>query len=266
MMRAAFWLELRRSRQLALWLGVVIVFYAGFCAVVYPYLRDSTAQLDEYLKVYPKDVLAAFGMEGSIADPGVFWNTYIGAMLWPIVAAIVAAILASRISADTDSGWIEQTVAAPMTRARYALVTVAVQAVVLAALAVVTLAAVLIVGAIVGARFDAPRFALATVAAWLFGAAFSAFATLVSVVTLRRGVAAGAAAGTMLVMYVFNIVALLQPDLRWLQNLSAFRWLYPKQVVDDFALSLPEVGLYVAIIVSCWTAGVLLFRRRDLLT
>lgn len=50
--------------------------------------------------------MAAFGMTGSLADPGIFLRTYIGSFLWPVVAAIGAIVLATRpAAADAERGW-----------------------------------------------------------------------------------------------------------------------------------------------------------------
>ena len=48
------------------------------------------------LAIYPKELMAAFGISGDLSDPGTFINSYIFQFLWPLVAAIVAIFLATR--------------------------------------------------------------------------------------------------------------------------------------------------------------------------
>ncbi len=77
----SFRLELRRSRILAVGLAVVVLVYGGLIAAVYPILLANTAQIQDYMKLFPKELMAAFGMSGSLADPGTFFTTYICSFL-----------------------------------------------------------------------------------------------------------------------------------------------------------------------------------------
>jgi len=266
MIRAVFDLELRRSRQLAIWLLVVTFVYAGVLALVYPVMRDNMAKFDEYMKIYPKAILEAFGMVGSLADPGTFWNSYVASMLWPIVAGIAGILLATRSSAaDAERGWIELPLAGRLPRSRYLAAAIGVQLIVMAALAAATAGGVVGAGWIVGAGFDAGRFALGGIGIWLFGCAIAAVTTLLAVVTLSRGVAGGAVAGGLLVMYLFRALASIQPDLDWLATFSAFHYLDPRAVVDQGVLPAGDVALFVGITVAAWAGAIWVFGRRDLI-
>jgi putative exporter of polyketide antibiotics len=132
----SFRLELRRSRILAVGLAVVVLVYGGLIAALYPILLANTAQIEDYMKLFPKGFMAAFGITGSLADPGIFFTTYIGNFLWPIVAAIGAIVLATRPTAsDAERGWADLPLATPLTRGRYLGAAILGQVVVLAALA-----------------------------------------------------------------------------------------------------------------------------------
>ena len=91
-------------------------------------------------------------MEGTLSNHGVFFNTYIASMLWPIVAAIAGIILGTRmVAADLDRGFIELPLATRIDRVRYLATGIAGQILVLAALSVAAMVGVLVVGAIVDA-------------------------------------------------------------------------------------------------------------------
>ena len=147
MILTALRLELRRSLSLTVWLGLVVLIYAGVIAAFYPVIRDNSALLQQYLSVFPAPMLAAFGMEGNLADHGVFFNTYIWSMMWPIVAAIAGAVLGTRcVAADLDGGFLELPLATRITRTEYVSAAVAGQVVVIAILATLTVAGVLAAG------------------------------------------------------------------------------------------------------------------------
>ena len=78
-MIATFRLELRRNRGIVLWGSVVALVYGGVIAGFTRRSREQRADR-EYMAVFPKGFMAAFGMEGSLAD-GCLFNTYVGSWL-----------------------------------------------------------------------------------------------------------------------------------------------------------------------------------------
>ncbi len=261
-----FRLEMRRSALLAFWMAIVVVAYGGIVAAMYPIMQANSKAFDDYMAIFPKELLAAFGMTGSLSDPGVFFGTYIGSMLWPIVAAIIAIILATRpLAADVERGWAEIALGTPLTRARLLGAAIVSQALLLAALAVATVGGVLLVGVLVGAHFDAGRFAAATVVLWLFGCAVAGVTSLVAAVTLSRAIAGGLAAGGLILMYLMNIVAQVQKDLAWLADLGAFKYLLTTQLIDTGVVPWASIAIFGLVAVGGWAGSLLVFRRRDLL-
>ncbi len=265
MTRHVFGLELRRSRSLTLWLGLAVALYSGFVAAFYPVIRDNAKSFEDYMSIFPKPLLAAFGMEGSLGDHGVFFNTYLGSMLWPIVAAIAGTVLGTRaVAADLDSGFLELPLATRIDRVRYLAAAVGGQIVVLAVLATLTVVSVLVAGVLVNAGFDAGRFLLTVPVLFLFACACAAVASLLAVVTLRRGLSAGVVAGGLLVMYLLDAISKLRPDLDWLGALGAFRYLRSTSAIDEGVLRVGDLAVFAVVAVVCWLLAVLLFRRRDL--
>jgi ABC-2 type transport system permease protein len=258
-------LELRRSRSLATWLAIVVLLYAGVIAAFYPVIRDNVGVLEDYMKVFPQPLLAAFGMEGNLADHAVFFNTYLGSMLWPIVAAIAGAVMGTRtVAADLDNGFLELPLATRLSRTAYLAAAIGGQLAVLAVLSFLTVATVLVVGAAMAAGFDAGRFLLGVPSLFLFACAVSGVATLLSVVTLRRGLSGGVVAGILLVMYLLDAVSKFRADLDWLGTLSAFRYLRSTSAIDQGVLRPGDLGLFAAVALAAWILALWLFRRRDL--
>lgn len=266
MIALSFRLELRRSRILAVGLALVVLVYGGVMAAFYPILLANTAAINDYMKLFPKEFMAAFGMTGSLADPGIFFTTYIGSFLWPVVAAIAGIVLATRpTAADAERGWADLPLATPLNRVDYLGAAILGQVVVLAALALVAVAGVIAVGELVGAGFDVGRFLAAGVVLWLFGCAIAGVTSLVAVITLSRGIASGFAAGILIAMYLLNIVAQVQPALAWLGDLSAFRYAGVGALIDQGTADWVGIGVFIVVAVAGWTASLVLFRRRDLL-
>jgi ABC-type transport system involved in multi-copper enzyme maturation permease subunit len=260
-----FRLELRRSRSLAIWLGVVVFAYGAFVGGFYPVIRDNSKLLDEYMAVFPKPMLAAFGMDGTLSNHGTFFNTYIGSMLWPIVAAIAAAILGTRMAAaDLDRGFIELPLATRIDRGRYLATGIAGQVLILAGLAILSVAGVIGVGAIVGAGFDTGRFLMEVPLLFAFACALAGITTLLSVVTLSRAISAGVLAGGLLAMYLLDAVSKIEADLDWIGTLTFFRYVRTTSAINLGVAPWSEMALFATIAVVTWALAVWIFRRRDL--
>ena len=259
-------LEARRSRTLTLWIAVVALVYGGLMAAVYPTMKANSAVLDDYMKILPKELLAAFGMGGGgLADPGVFFSTYIGTWLWPVLAALAGILLATRpVAADLERGFIELPLSTRVPRARYLVLTIALHAVALLVMALATIGGFLAVGLLVGAGFDSGRLFLVAIPAAALAYAIHGVAAALSVVTLSRGTAGGITAGVLLAMYLMNILARLQPDLDWIGNLSAFRYFDVKTVIDGGTLDLGGLALFSTFAIGGWAIAVWRFRTRDL--
>jgi beta-exotoxin I transport system permease protein len=261
-----FRLEMRRSRMIALWLSVVVVVYGGIVAAMFPILEENAQAFEDYMAIFPEDLLAAFGMTGSLADPGVFFTTYIGSMLWPVVAAIAAIILATRpVAADVERGWTEVVLGTRLARPAALVAAFLAQALVLAILAAATVAGILGAGWVVGAGFEAGPFFAASVIMWLFGCAVAGTTSLLGAVTLSRAIAGGLVAGILILMYLMNVVAQVQPDLGWLADLGAFKYLAVTELVDEGIVPWASVSVFTVVAVAGWIAAIVVFRRRDLL-
>ena len=258
-------LELRRSRSLTIWLGLIVLLYGAFIAAFYPVVRDNMKLIDEYMAVFPKPLMAAFGLGGSLANHGVFFTTYIGSMLWPVVAAMAGAILGTRtVAADLDRGFLELPLATRIDRVRYLAAAIAGQVLVMATLSLAVIAGILAIGTVVGAGFDGGRFLLEVPLLFLFGCSVSALATLLSVVTLSRGLSAGIVAAALLAMYLFDAVSKIEAGLDWLGVLSAFRYLRSTSAIDEGVAPAGEMALFGILAVALWGLAVWLFRTRDL--
>lgn len=260
----AFSLELRRGRMLIVWVGVVSMLYAGFITAFYPTILENAAEFEKMMAIYPKELMAAFGITGSLGDPGTFINSYIFQFLWPLVAAITGILLATRIASDAESGFLDLPLSSRLPRVRYLGAVVGAQIVNLALLSAMTIGAILVVDLFIEPDFDAVRLVMAGVHALALALAVAGVTTFLAVVLLDRGRAGGLAAGVLIMMYLLNVIAQLSPDLKDLARLSAFHYFDLKPVIDTGAYPLGDSLLYVAVAIGGWLLALVVFRRRDL--
>jgi ABC-2 type transport system permease protein len=260
----AFRLELRRNRSLTVWLALAMGGYGAVVAAMYPIMVENDALFSAYMQTFPQEFLVAFGMTGSLGDPGVFFTTYIGSWLWPIMAAVVALLLGTRVAVDLDRGFLDLPLATPVSRVRYLAGSIVGQALAMAVVAAATVGVVWGVGVMVGGDFDPGRFAVATVLCWLFGCAIAGVTTLLAVVTLSRGRAAGIVSAILIAMYLVYVVVQISGDWAWLAPVSAWDHFRTTELIDKGVVPVADLALFAGVAVAGWAAALAVFRRRDL--
>ena len=260
----AFRLEFRRGWMLIVWVGIVAMLYAGIITAFYPTILQNAAEFEKMLSIYPRELMAAFGITGNLGDPGTFINSYIYQFLWPLVAAIAAILLATRVAADADSGFLDLPLSSRLPRVRYLVATIGSQLASLAVLSAMTIAAIVAVDLFIAPDFDTVRLTLAGVHAFAMAAAIAGVTTAFAVILLDRGRAGGLAAGLLIVMYLLNVIAALSPDIADLARLSAFHYFDLKVLIDTGAYPVGDSAIYLVVAAAGWLVALVVFRRRDL--
>jgi ABC-2 type transport system permease protein len=264
MTAAAFRMDLRRSRSVTAWLAILLAGYGAIMALMYPIMVDNDALFRQYMQTFPEEFLVAFGMTGSLSDPGVFFTTYVSSWLWPIMAAIAAILGGTRVAADLDRGFLDLPLATPLSRTRHLVTSIVGQAIVMAILAVATVGSIWATALLIDVHFDAARFAAAGFLAWLFGCALAGVTTLLAVLTLSRGRTAGIVSGVLVAMYLAWVVAQVSTDWAWLLGWTAWGHFDTTALIDAGTLPAGDLALFAAIALAGWSAAVVAFRRRDL--
>lgn len=257
-------LELRRSRTLVLWLGIVTAAYAGFITVFYTNVVENAEAFEEMLALYPRELMAAFGIEGNFADAGNFLGGYIYNFLWPLVGAAAAIVLATRVAADADRGFLDIALTTPITRTTYLLGSIVAQVVGVAILAAAMIGAVLLGDLLIEPNFAATAVALSTFHSLAFGLAVAGPATFLAVLFLDRGRAAGVAAAILILMYLLNVIGALAPEAEGLTILSAFRYFDLKELINTGTYPVVDSLIFLVVGVVGWVLALYAFRRRDL--
>ncbi len=260
-----FALEMRRNRSLLVALVISLLAYGGIMGLMYPILKQSDDQMRAYMEMFPKEFLAAFGMTGSLADPGVFFTTYIASWMWPIMAAAAALIAGTRtVAVDLDRGFLDLPLSTRISRTRYLATAIASQVLTMAVLATAAVLGLWGAAKLVGVDFDLGRFAVAGVLCFALGCAIAGPATLGSVLTLSRGVTSAIVGGTLFVMYAVFVVTGVSADWAWIGPLTAWNHFPTTKVIDAGYLPVGDLALFGAIAIGCWLGAIAAFRRRDL--
>jgi hypothetical protein len=261
---SALILEVRRGRMVVLSVGLVAVLYAGGITLFYPVVLDHAAEYEQLMSIYPKELMVAFGIQGSLGDAGTFFNSYVFQFLWPLVAAIAAIALGTRIAADAESGFLDLPLSTRLPRLRYLASAIVSQVLSLGAIALMMIGAIVIADLLIKPDFPTGRIVLAGVHALAMALAIAGVATLLAIAFLDRGRAGGLVAGILIVMYLLNVLAALSPDMAGLGQLSAFRYFNLRDLIDGGAYPIGDTLLYLAVAIAGWLLSFVAFHRRDL--
>jgi ABC-2 type transport system permease protein len=217
------------------------------------------------METFPKEFLAAFGMTGVLSDPGVFYTTYMGSWLWPIIAAAAALLAGTRtVALDLDRGFLDLALSTRISRIRYLATSIGAQVLVMAVLAAAGSLTLWAVGRLQGGAFDLGGFATAGLLSFAFGCAIAGPTTLCSVVTLSRGTSSAIVGAVLVAMYAVFVVTQISKDWAWLGPFSAWNHFPTKAIIDDGYMPAGDLALFVAIAAGSWLLALWAFRRRDL--
>ena len=128
-----------------------------------------------------------------------------------------------------------------------------------AAILVVVWGVTCAVGALAGTGISAGTMAAGLANVWPLAMAFAGLAALTTGLTSRLSVASGAAIGTLIAMYLVDLVGKLADELEPLRVVSAFRY-YGSAVQDGLDAS--HIAVLVAAGAALALMGAVLFERR----
>lgn len=259
-------LELARSRTLLFWLVLLLGFYSGFMVSYYPRMAQNVEAVNKLMDLWPKEMLAAFSIEGNLMELGNFFNVYIFTLIWPWLAALAGILIPTRtVAADLEHGFLELPLSTPISRPRYLISAIAVQIVIMAVLTISMIGPILAVAPLVGVHLEPGRFVLVGLLSFALGCAIAAATTLLSVVTLSRGRAGGLVAGGLVVMYMIQTMARLSPEMSGPAHASVFNYFSPTPVIRDGVVPLGDLAVLSLTALLCWVVAIWAFRRRDLI-
>lgn len=264
----AFFIRMLRDKY-RLWLGYIVmtIILIETYVALFPSIKQQASGFDQMLQSMPAGLLKAFGMDPANFSFGSFQgymsSEYLS-FLWPIIAIAFAISIANYVSVrETDSGTIEALLSLPVQRSRILLERYLAGLVLIVTFAFASLLSALPLAQLHNVTFQTDNFITAAIGASLFTACVYTLATLMSVLFTVKGKATMVSSGILIAMYVMNVIASLNDNLKNLRYGSIFNYfngsdLLSKNVYPDYMF----IALGGAIIILFSLAAVW-FNRRD---
>lgn len=248
---------LHDNRRAPLTWGGSLGLMSALIAAIWPSIEDSITQLMEN---YPPNLKAAFGIQ-TLDTVEKYVDAEMLSLVVPLAVAVFAVLCATRATVGAeDRGHLDTLLSLPLSRRVLVAGSVIVTAIATAAILFVVWALTWLVGTMVGTDISAVILGRGVLNVWPLSMAFAGLAVFAAGLVRRPAVVTAIATGTLLGMYVIDLVGKLSPSVESLRTFSAFRY-YGSAVQNGLdvshVLGLTLCGLVLSI------AGALLFERRD---
>ena len=256
-LRAVVRRGLRDHRRAPFTWGLPLGAMCGLIVAMYPSIEDS---LDELMDNYPEGLKAAFGIE-ELNSVEAYLDAEMFSLIVPLAVAFFAVrSIARAVSVAEERGYLDTTLAAPLSRRALVAGSFAATAVATAAVLSVVFGLTVLVGAATGTGISVPDVAAGVAGVWPLAMFFAGVAMLVAGFAHRSATVTAVSAGTLVGMYVIDLVGKLAEPAEPFRVLTAFKY-YGSALtegLDPAAFAgLAVCGAILAL------AGALLFERRD---
>ena len=256
-LRALVGRGLRDQARAPLTWGGALGLMGALIAAIWPSIEDSIGEL---VRRYPEGLKQAFGI--SELDSV---EAYVGAEMLSLIVPLAVAFFAVRCvvrstAAAEEHGFLDTLLSLPISRRALMASTLLVTAVVTLGVLAMFWGLTWVAGTIAGTGISASKLAAGAFDVWPLSMAFAGLAALVVGFTRRSALVTEVACGTLIAMYVVDLVGKLSDTLEPVRAVSAFRY-YGSAIQDGLDVS-HVAGLTLAAVVL-GVAGALLFERRD---
>ena len=249
---------LRLQRWAPLTWGLSLGLSCALVAAIWPSISDSISQA---IASYPAAIKEAFSIE-QLSNADQYLDVEMLSLIVPLALAFFAIRSVARplVGAEENS-YLDPLLSLPLDRRVLAAGAMISTAILLAVILAITWLMTWAAGLAVGAGIGLEAWTLGVINVWPIAFAFGGFALLLCGMLHSLAAVTGVASGTLIAMYLIDLLGKLSPDVEPLRVISAYRY-YGSAIQQGFdlshALGLAAAGVLLAIV------GAVLFNRRDI--
>ncbi len=256
-LRAVLRRGLNDNRRAPLSWGLPLGAMCALIVAMYPSIEGS---LDEMMKNYPQALKDAFGIT-ELNSVEAYLDAEMFSLIVPLAIAFFAVrSIARAVSVAEERGYLDTTLAAPLSRRVLAAGSFAATALASAAVLLTVFVATIVVGVAAGTGISIVKVLEGVANVWPLAVFFTGVAMLTAGFLHRSAPVTAIAAGTLVAMYVVDLVGKLAEPMEPLRAVTVFKYYGSglTEGIDPVAF----VGLSLCGVAMA-AAGALLFERRD---
>jgi ABC-2 type transport system permease protein len=258
-LRAVVRRGLRDHRSAWLTWGGPLGAMSALMAAIWPSVEGA---LDEALENYPDAIKEAFNIR-EITTVEAYIDAEMMSLIVPLALAFLAVRIVTRaIAAAEEQRYLDTVLAAPVARPTLVAGAMVVAAVVVAVVLAVTTLVTWVAAVLVGTDASLAVLARGAANVWPLSMFFGGLAALAAGFLHRSAPVTAIATGTLVGMYVIDLVGKLADPVEPLRHVSVF--MYYGSAIQDGIDPLAFAGVTLAGLALA-AAGAVVFRRRDVL-
>ncbi|GIO70241.1 ABC transporter permease subunit [Paenibacillus cookii] len=244
-------------------------FYILLMFWVYPSMATQTENLNTLIAAMPEGVSKAFSLENGFGSVESFISGEYYGLLFVLILSIFSITTSTQLMARlVDQGSMAYLLAAPTTRIKVAHTQAVVLLTGLFIISLVTTLAgyggyALFIGDV--GELDSGRFLLLNLGAFLLFFAVCGISFLVSAVANDEKRARGISGFIVFGFFSLNLAGKISDKLSWMQHVSLFSLFDTADIVNGTVHWTPVVLILLAVGFAGFAAGIVWFRKRNLL-
>lgn len=233
---------------------------------LFPSIQKEAARMSELLKSYPEALMKAFNIQDLNFDTlEKFLAMEQMSFVWPILVIILAVSYAGgSLASEIEKGTIEILLAAPLSRLKIYFSRYFAGFIILIFFNALSFFSVMPLAEIYDIKYVFKNYLTLFIMASLFSLAVFSISYFLSAIFSERSKVYVLAGGTLLLMYVLNVVALLKDNLKNLKYFSFFHYFDSSAVLIKNEVELTSVIVFCAVIFVFTVFGALWFNGRDI--
>jgi ABC-2 type transport system permease protein len=241
-------------------LGLVVLYVALF-----PALQHQAASFNQLLKSLPHSILKAFGADVSLDNVGGLLVSKQFGLVWPLMAAgLVISFAGSTLAGEIDSGTLALLLGLPLSRIKIYFSKFLAGVIGLVVFVLLSVAAIIPVAAAYNVSVGASDVWKLALIGLLFSFSILGMTMMFSAFFSDRGKVYATGGGTLLIMYVLNLIAALKSSLSQLQYVSLFYYYNAGSVLVNHTLDATSIVVLVGVAIVTSLVGAYWFQRRDI--
>ncbi len=258
--------ELREKRTSLIFFIILSVALTWVYIVLFPTVRDQADSLNKLVETYPEALKKAFKLEGGGFNTiEAFLSYELFSLMWPLLAIMLALSRAGNaITGEVERNTIGSLLSQPISRFRIYLSKFLSGHISITLFVIASILSPIPLSWLYGFPVHPKNFLVCAVLCLCFSSAIYSVGLLGSAIASERSKLYGILGGSILLMYVLNVISGIKPSLENLQYASIFHYFNATDVMLHARLPIGSCLLFIGISLVSALVGAYIFKSRDL--
>lgn len=265
-MLTIFWRTIKDRRLSLLIYCIASLLFIWMYIALFPSISESFGAMEKMLESFPKGFLDAFGFD---AKSFVTFEGYIGSeeftLIWPImIIALTVSSAGGAIAGEVEKGTAEIILSQPISRLKVFFSKYMAAVLMLAIFIFISVGSIFPFAAFYNIAIKSENFIKLGFLGFMLGMAILSLSMLFSSLFSDKGRANFIPAGILILMYVINIIAGLQENLKNLKYISFFYYYNPSKLLVHGQLDNLAWWVFLGTFIVATTLAAFWFSKRDI--